>query len=71
MAEERVFPLVDERRAGLQLPDVQKMLPVVPGRLTDALGRPLRDLRISVTGWRGCFWRTACARYALPAASRC
>ena len=49
MAEERVFPLVDERRAGLQLPDVQKMLPVVPGRLTDALGRPLRDLRISVT----------------------
>ncbi len=31
------------------MPDVQKMLPVVPGRLTDALGRPLRDLRISVT----------------------
>ena len=49
MAEERVFPLVDERRAGFPIPDGQKILSVVPGKLSDALGRPLRDLRISVT----------------------
>jgi len=45
---ERVIPLVDQRLAAIPVP-----LPVAPepstGLLTDALGRPLRDLRISVT----------------------
>ncbi len=46
---ERVIPLVDLRRA----PPVAAAVPAAPmaptGRLDDALGRPLRDLRISVT----------------------
>ncbi|MGZ5179812.1 MAG: GTP 3',8-cyclase MoaA [Ramlibacter sp.] len=45
---ERVIPLVDQRQAPLAA-----RLPAAPvpatGRLTDALQRPLRDLRISVT----------------------
>ncbi|HZY18285.1 MAG TPA: GTP 3',8-cyclase MoaA [Ramlibacter sp.] len=45
---ERVIPLVDQRLAALSA-----RLPAVPvpatGRLQDALARPLRDLRISVT----------------------
>ena len=43
---DRIIPLVDARRA-IPLPDVG---PLAPGaRITDTLGRPLRDLRISVT----------------------
>ena len=45
---ERVIPLVDQRTAALaaRIP----AMPVAPsGLLTDARGRPLRDLRISVT----------------------
>jgi cyclic pyranopterin phosphate synthase len=43
---DRIIPLVDARRA-IPLPDVG---PPVPGtRVVDTLGRPLRDLRISVT----------------------
>ena len=45
---ERVIPLVDQRTAALaaRVP----AMPVAPtGLLTDARGRPLRDLRISVT----------------------
>src|SRR5512145_2545849 len=43
---ERVIPLVDARRA-IPLPDVG---PLAPGaRVADTRGRPLRDLRISVT----------------------
>ncbi|NMM77584.1 cyclic pyranopterin phosphate synthase MoaA [Acidovorax sp. SRB_14] len=45
---ERVIPLVDQRLAALQ-PPRPRHSPVSPGRLSDALGRPLRDLRISVT----------------------
>jgi cyclic pyranopterin phosphate synthase len=42
----RIIPLVDARRA-IPLPDVG---PLAPGaRVADTLGRPLRDLRISVT----------------------
>ncbi len=45
---ERVIPLVDHRTAGLRA--LLPARPVVPtGLLTDSLGRPLRDLRISVT----------------------
>ncbi|AVS78031.1 GTP 3',8-cyclase MoaA [Paracidovorax avenae] len=46
---ERVIPLVDQRIAALRprMPDGPFAGP--DGRLADALGRPLRDLRISVT----------------------
>ena len=45
---ERVIPLVDQRLAGL--PARPPSLSIAPsGLLTDTLGRPLRDLRISVT----------------------
>ena len=45
---ERVIPLVDQRLRALKAP--APLSPVVPsGLLGDALGRPLRDLRISVT----------------------
>ncbi|NBW51515.1 MAG: GTP 3',8-cyclase MoaA [Betaproteobacteria bacterium] len=48
----RVFPLIEERSSGIpvrghtgkSMPDSR-----VPGSVSDALGRPLRDLRISVT----------------------
>ena len=47
----RVIPLVDQRVAELSVPGLK--LPTTPivanGLLSDALGRPLRDLRISVT----------------------
>src|SRR5512134_794587 len=43
---DRIIPLVDARRA-IPLPEVG---PLAPGsRVADTLGRPLRDLRISVT----------------------
>ncbi len=57
---ERVIPLVDHRAVGpgLVLPNH----PVAPtGQLTDTLGRPLRDLRISVTD--RCNFR---CRYCMP-----
>lgn len=45
---ERVIPLVDQRLAALQPP--RPLLPIpTAGLLSDTLGRPLRDLRISVT----------------------
>ena len=44
---ERVIPLVDARVAALPLPAGPAVTEV--GRVTDTLGRPLRDLRISVT----------------------
>ena len=48
---DRIIPLVDARRA-IPLPDVGPLTPgarVADTRVTDTLGRPLRDLRISVT----------------------
>jgi len=45
---ERVIPLVDERGRSLAVPHGALALPE-PGQLIDTLGRPLRDLRISVT----------------------
>ncbi len=46
---ERVIPLVDQRLA-MRVPGVPAHAAGLPtGRLADALGRPLRDLRISVT----------------------
>jgi len=45
---ERVIPLVDHRTAGL-VPAVPPQAAAPTGLLTDTLGRPLRDLRISVT----------------------
>ena len=44
----RVIPLVEQRIAGLSIPPVQHPT-ALTGLLADALGRPLRDLRISVT----------------------
>ncbi|MBW7833930.1 MAG: GTP 3',8-cyclase MoaA [Simplicispira suum] len=44
---ERVIPLVDARVAALPLPTGAAVTEA--GRVTDTLGRPLRDLRISVT----------------------
>ena len=44
---ERVIPLVDHRTAPLPTP--RSSSPVPAGTLLDARGRPLRDLRISVT----------------------
>ncbi|MEJ6000066.1 GTP 3',8-cyclase MoaA [Paucibacter soli] len=43
-----VIPLIDQRLVAL-VPAVPRELPAATGLLTDALGRPLRDLRISVT----------------------
>src|SRR6478609_7157942 len=45
---ERVIPLVDQRRAGLAA-GVPAQPIAANGLLSDTLGRPLRDLRISVT----------------------
>ncbi|MDD2546113.1 MAG: GTP 3',8-cyclase MoaA [Burkholderiaceae bacterium] len=45
---QRVIPLVDQRAAGWT-PSPAALLSPPTGRLTDTLGRPLRDLRISVT----------------------
>ena len=45
---ERVIPLIDERQASLAA-KVPAQLASPTGLLTDAMGRPLRDLRISVT----------------------
>ena len=45
---ERVIPLVDQRSAALAAPVPATPVPAT-GLLADALGRPLRDLRISVT----------------------
>lgn len=57
---ERVIPLVDHRFAGLGLvPPADAVAPT--GLLTDTLGRPLRDLRISVTD--RCNFR---CRYCMP-----
>ncbi|HPK33689.1 MAG TPA: GTP 3',8-cyclase MoaA, partial [Ottowia sp.] len=44
---ERVIPLVDHRTAPLPTPRTSSPAPA--GTLLDARGRPLRDLRISVT----------------------
>ena len=46
---ERIIPLIDLRRAGLVLPSTSKHPLVANGMLSDTMGRPLRDLRISVT----------------------
>ena len=48
---ERIIPLVNAFKPGLLVPAWPKGGPAVPprGELLDALGRPLRDLRISVT----------------------
>ncbi len=47
---ERVIPLIDQRMAALALPDSALAAPSpANGLLSDRLGRPLRDLRISVT----------------------
>jgi len=45
---QRVIPLADERQLR-QLPSIPAELPVPSGRLTDSRGRPVKDLRISVT----------------------
>ena len=45
---ERVIPLVDHRTVGL-VPAVPTQATTPTGLLTDTLGRPLRDLRISIT----------------------
>ncbi|RYF26014.1 MAG: GTP 3',8-cyclase MoaA [Comamonadaceae bacterium] len=58
---ERVIPLVDQRLAGLS-PALARGVEGIPtGLLTDALARPLRDLRISVTD--RCNFRCA---YCMP-----
>ena len=45
---ERIIPLVDHRVAAIAVPT--PVAPLTPtGHLADGLGRPLRDLRISVT----------------------
>ena len=44
---ERVIPLVDHRTVGLAVP--ASAAPAPAGTLLDTRGRPLRDLRISVT----------------------
>ncbi|SFD53083.1 GTP 3',8-cyclase MoaA [Paracidovorax konjaci] len=46
---ERVIPLVDQRIAALRPRVPEGPLAAPSGGLSDALGRPLRDLRISVT----------------------
>src|SRR6187549_1076505 len=45
---ERVIPLVDQRLAALSAPLPERPV-AATGLLADTLGRPLRDLRISVT----------------------
>jgi len=45
---ERVIPVVDQRLAPL-VPVVPEGVPAASGQVQDGLGRPLRDLRISVT----------------------
>src|SRR5688572_32301016 len=45
---ERVIPLVDQRLAALRAAVPARAVPAT-GLLSDTLGRPLRDLRISVT----------------------
>ncbi|WP_423455889.1 GTP 3',8-cyclase MoaA [Ottowia sp. VDI28] len=45
---ERVIPLIDQRSRLLAVPRGAQLLPK-SGQLVDTLGRPLRDLRISVT----------------------
>jgi len=45
---EQIIPLVDERVAAT-VPRVPSVLPAPTGLLADGLGRPLHDLRISVT----------------------
>ena len=46
---ERIIPLIDLRHAGLVLPSSSQHPIAATGLLSDTLGRPLRDLRISVT----------------------
>ncbi len=46
---ERIIPLVDLRHSGLALPPGASRPLFATGLLADQLGRPLRDLRISVT----------------------
>ncbi len=46
---ERIIPLIDLRRSGLPMPPASGRLMAANGLLADQLGRPLRDLRISVT----------------------
>ena len=46
---ERIIPLLDLRHTGLKLPSALKQPIAANGMLSDTLGRPLRDLRISVT----------------------
>ena len=46
---ERIIPLIDLRHAGLALPSSSRHPIAANGLLSDTLGRPLRDLRISVT----------------------
>jgi GTP 3',8-cyclase len=46
---ERVIPLVDQRRAGAVARPTAAVPIAATGLLVDSLGRPLRDLRISVT----------------------
>ena len=57
---ERVIPLVDQRSAAL-VPPLRDSPPAPGGALADRLGRPLRDLRISVTD--RCNFR---CRYCMP-----
>ncbi|MET4579411.1 GTP 3',8-cyclase MoaA [Ottowia thiooxydans] len=45
---ERVIPLIDQRSRPLVVPRAAQPFPA-PGQLVDSRGRPLRDLRISVT----------------------
>ena len=46
---ERIIPLIDLRHAGLAVPRASNRQIAATGLLSDKLGRPLRDLRISVT----------------------
>ena len=46
---ERIIPLIDLRHAGLTVPRASTGQIAATGLLSDKLGRPLRDLRISVT----------------------
>ncbi|MDR6215146.1 cyclic pyranopterin phosphate synthase [Paracidovorax wautersii] len=58
---ERVIPLVDQRLAALSPALARGPAAAPTGRLSDTLGRPLRDLRISVTD--RCNFRCA---YCMP-----
>ncbi|MBP7352520.1 MAG: GTP 3',8-cyclase MoaA [Comamonas sp.] len=57
---DRVIPVLDQRAAPLQ-PRIPSALPTTTGVLQDGLGRPLHDLRISVTD--RCNFRCA---YCMP-----